>query len=295
MCIRDRDYRELEDALLAYGQDKLGCSRMTPAWLSCYVDGCYQNFHADNPHGPWAFVLSLTRSADRFEGGATTIMKPSVLEYWRSYDSSKGCEFGDVFDTVAPQFNRLTVFDPRIPHGVSRVRGTQDPREGRLVLHGWYADPTPFFDGALDEDTVRRREREREREVSPRSSLLLLFSDDLSVLVPIPDDGRGQVQGALSECLEKIGEELQQMPPAIGMLSIRIKVLEDGSVESLDWLSDTLVPIPGAPVLALDGASVEPPEDARQLILEVIVENLAEVAFPKAEGATEITIPFLFQ
>lgn len=159
----EEDYRELEDALLAYGQDKLGCSRMTPAWLSCYVDGCYQNFHADNPHGPWAFVLSLTRSADRFEGGATTIMKPSVLEYWRSYDSSKGCEFGDVFDTVAPQFNRLTVFDPRIPHGVSRVRGTQDPREGRLVLHGWYADPTPFFDGALDEDTVRRRERERER------------------------------------------------------------------------------------------------------------------------------------
>ena len=124
---------------------------------------------------------------------------------------------------------------------------------------------------------------------------MLLFSDDLSVLVPIPDDGRGQVQGALSECLEKIGEELLQMPPAIGMLSIRIKVLEDGSVESLDWLSDTLVPIPGAPVLALDGASVEPPEDARQLILEVIVENLAEVAFPKAEGATEITIPFLFQ
>ena len=160
----EEDYRELEDALLAYGQDKLGCSRMTPAWLSCYVDGCYQNFHADNPHGPWAFVLSLTRSADRFEGGATTIMKPSVLEYWRSYDSSKGCEFGDVFDTVAPQFNRLTVFDPRIPHGVSRVRGTQDPREGRLVLHGWYADPTPFFDGALDEDTVRRRERKRERE-----------------------------------------------------------------------------------------------------------------------------------
>ena len=73
------------------------------------------------------------------------------------------------------------------------------------------------------------------------------------------------------------------MPPAIGMLSIRIKVLEDGSVESLDWLSDTLVPIPGAPVLALDGASVEPPEDARQLILEVIVENLAEVGYDNSD------------
>lgn len=48
---------------------------------------------------------------------------------------------------VEPEFNRLTVFDPRLPHGVRPVRGTQDPREARLVLHGWFTEPTPFFTG----------------------------------------------------------------------------------------------------------------------------------------------------
>ena len=37
---------------------------------------------------------------------------------------------------VPSPFNRLTVFDPRFPHGVREVRGTRDPRKGRLVLHG---------------------------------------------------------------------------------------------------------------------------------------------------------------
>jgi len=252
----DQDYRGLEDALLGYGQRELGCSRMTPLWLSCYVDGCYQGFHADNPHGPWAFVLSLTEEGHAFEGGETTIMKPRILEYWRTYDPAKGCESGDIFDKVSPDFNKLIVFDPRLPHGVSAVRGSQDPREGRLVLHGWFADPRPFFDGALDADAV---------------------------------------QEPLAECMESISAELQQMPPATGMLAIRLHVLKDGSVESIDWLSDTLVPIPGAPVLALDGASVEPPEDARQLILEVIVEGIANLSFPKSSGDTEVTLPFVFE
>lgn len=43
---------------------------MTPMWLSYYVDGCEQALHCDNPHGPWAFVLSLTEWDEReFTGG----------------------------------------------------------------------------------------------------------------------------------------------------------------------------------------------------------------------------------
>ena len=61
-------YSALEDALLTYGQQKLGCSSITPIWLSCYVDGCYQGLHADNPHGPWAFVLSLTNYDESDKG-----------------------------------------------------------------------------------------------------------------------------------------------------------------------------------------------------------------------------------
>jgi hypothetical protein len=35
-------YRELEDALLAYGKNELGCSSITPVWMSCYVHGMRQ-------------------------------------------------------------------------------------------------------------------------------------------------------------------------------------------------------------------------------------------------------------
>jgi Rps23 Pro-64 3,4-dihydroxylase Tpa1-like proline 4-hydroxylase len=44
----------------------------------------------------------------------------------------------NLLELVPPLFNRLTVFDPRVPHGVPVVEGTRDPREGRLVLHGWF-------------------------------------------------------------------------------------------------------------------------------------------------------------
>jgi Rps23 Pro-64 3,4-dihydroxylase Tpa1-like proline 4-hydroxylase len=48
---------------------------------------------------------------------------------------------------VAPKFNRLTVFDGRYPHGVRAVEGTRDPLRARVVLHGWFTEPAPFFDG----------------------------------------------------------------------------------------------------------------------------------------------------
>lgn len=42
---------ELEDRLLEYAQEKLGCRSLSPLWMSYYVDGCHQGLHADNPHG----------------------------------------------------------------------------------------------------------------------------------------------------------------------------------------------------------------------------------------------------
>jgi hypothetical protein len=50
---------------------------------------------------------------------------------------------------VDPLYNRLTVFDPRLPHGVRPVAGTREPRLARVVLHGWFTEPTPFFTGVV--------------------------------------------------------------------------------------------------------------------------------------------------
>ena len=148
----DDQYARLEDALRSYARTELGCGGLTPVWLSCYVDGCRQELHADVPHGPWAFVLSLTRwDARLFTGGETLVLNPETLEYWRTFRSDDVVERASLTTTIEPLFNRLTVFDPRVPHGVPVVEGVRDPKLGRLVLHGWFNDLEPFFDGALSE------------------------------------------------------------------------------------------------------------------------------------------------
>lgn len=68
-----------------------------------------------------------------FTGGETVILKPHVLDYWRSFQPGVGLEERHIIETVEPRFNRLTVFDPRFPHGVRMVQGTRDPLKGRLV------------------------------------------------------------------------------------------------------------------------------------------------------------------
>lgn len=39
------------------------------------------------------------------------------------------------------------IFDPRVPHGVTPVIGDQDPRKGRVVIHGWFNEPETCWCG----------------------------------------------------------------------------------------------------------------------------------------------------
>lgn len=61
-------FEKLLQALTKFGQEKLGCTAISPPWLSVYVDGCEQRYHTDSWHGPWAFVLSLTGKLISYEG-----------------------------------------------------------------------------------------------------------------------------------------------------------------------------------------------------------------------------------
>ena len=143
-------YEAFHRRLVAWGRETLGCHDISPPWLSCYVDGCRQDFHGDLPHGPFAFVYSLTNWRTRtFRGGETMLLRDDVLDYWADFRSEQSIEEPDLIRTIEPTFGRLTVFDPRIPHGVREVTGTRDPREGRLVIHGWFVQPRPFIDGPL--------------------------------------------------------------------------------------------------------------------------------------------------
>jgi hypothetical protein len=120
-------YEPFHRYLVKWGRENLGCHDISPPWLSCYIDGCFQATHRDTPHGPLAFVYSLGLGGHR--GGETFIVRPCTL--------------------IPPKFNRLTLFNPDLPHGVRTVRGSRDPREGRLVIHGWFVQPRPFWTGPL--------------------------------------------------------------------------------------------------------------------------------------------------
>ena len=257
------DFEALTDALVAYGETALGCRSITPPWLSYYVDGCEQKMHADVPQGPLAYVLSLTDwEARRFVGGETQLLQPHVLDYWRNFDSSRGLESSDLISEVEPLYNRLTIFDARLPHGVSRVEGERDPRKARLVLHGWFTEPEPFFDGGLSADSVETG-----------------------------------LNAALERAYAAVGP-----PTVTGLLSVRLDVSASGEVVGIERLVDTLVVDPGQlsmPPLreASDGDSVKCMiREERSRVLGTIFDELSKVTFEAGdtEDATSITIPFVF-
>lgn len=193
-------YERFHQRLVWWGRRTLGCHDVSPPWLSCYVDGCGQELHGDLPHGPWAFVYSLTRWRGRsFRGGETEILRDGVLDHWDGFRSTRSVERAELFDVVEPRFDRLTVFDPRLPHGVRTVRGTLDPRQGRVVVHGWFVSPRPFVEGGLDAS-----------ELTPRIDAL---SDAIAPLV------RGL--------------------PVAGLLSLGFRVTPAGASRDLRVLSDT--------------------------------------------------------
>jgi hypothetical protein len=197
-------YDAFHQRLVWWGRQNLGCHDVSPPWMSCYIDGCKQNLHGDLPHGPWAFVFSLTPWTKRkFEGGETLLLREDILSYWQSYASQRGLEKNDVFTEIPALFNRLTVFDPRIPHGVKEVRGPHDVRDGRLVIHGWFVNPRPFIEGAL-----------KPREVQA-------VIDDLS--------------GVLNELFAS-----GDVSDVQGVLSLKLQVDKKGAVTRLDLLSNSL-------------------------------------------------------
>lgn len=145
-------FQNFTQSLIEFGQKYLGCDGITPPWISYYVDGCKQELHADVPHGPWAYVYSLTPWNKReFTGGETVLLKPSTLDYWNHYEEMNGIEMKELTTRIPAHFNQLLVFDPRIPHGVTPVRGVQDPLKARVVIHGWFTNPCPIIKGGLGE------------------------------------------------------------------------------------------------------------------------------------------------
>ena len=240
-------YDRLEDALVEFGERRLGCRGISPIWLSYYVDGCRQELHTDAPHGPWAFVYSLTHWEDRkFDGGETVLLNSSLLldNYWGAFDPSRGLETPQLTKLIEPRFGRLSVFDPRIPHGVRIVEGVKDPIQSRIVLHGWFTTPTPFFQGSMSQE---------------------------------------EATSVLNAALDSLYEELSTLPPVVGTVTVRLRVMATGDVQEMTILTNTIV--------------ARYSEDDIDVIFDCIRGNMLAVQFPchSSGTPTDITLPFVFQ
>jgi 2OG-Fe(II) oxygenase superfamily len=138
--------RHFFDRLTAWSGANLGLSEATWPCLSLYVAGCRQGQHNDAGNGRFGFVYSLTKNDRRSEGGETLIWRDDDDFATRLQQPKAGAGF---YDAVAPQFNRLLVFDDRMPHAVATVEGGMSPIEGRIVLHGHLREAGPIVTGAL--------------------------------------------------------------------------------------------------------------------------------------------------
>lgn len=201
-------------ALRQWGLRNLGFSNITKPLLSLYVSGCGQGLHNDARNGRWAYVFSLTNWERRiFHGGETIIFRDNAY----SWDAARPGAGESFYDRIEPEFNRLLVFDDRCIHGVERVQGTMDPREGRLVLHGHFDSPTNlreglFVEGNLSAEQVFGAACEMQKAVLRR-----LYRERVDCQGPIAlrlsvhTDGTVDNVEILSDCISKISKESQ--PP----------------------------------------------------------------------------------
>ncbi len=184
-------FQNFSQNLMEFGQKYLGFDGITPPWISYYVDGCKQDLHADVPHGPWAYVYSLTPWSKReFTGGETVLLKSSTLDYWNNFEKMSGIEMKELTTKIPANFNQLLVFDPRIPHGVSPVRGVQDPLKARVVIHGWFTNPRPIIHGGLGEKKTTSLLNEMIYEMEPIFDKYSFVTGTLAIRMEINPKGK---------------------------------------------------------------------------------------------------------
>jgi Rps23 Pro-64 3,4-dihydroxylase Tpa1-like proline 4-hydroxylase len=151
--IRREYVEQFMRSLEIWSGKNLGMNRVGYPYLSLYVDGCRQALHNDAKNGRFAFVYSLTRNERKTIGGETIVLHEGDPFRTKLKTPAAGRNF---YTCIEPRFNRLVIFDDRIPHGVERVEGPMDPLEGRFVLHGHINEAGSIVEGALALDTVNK-------------------------------------------------------------------------------------------------------------------------------------------
>jgi hypothetical protein len=165
---------------------------------------------------------------------------------------------------------RCIAFDPRVPHGVNRVSGTQDPRKGRIVVHGWFNEPETCWIGPwLDPE-----EESGSAETSTRIETL---------------------DAALQPLVETLGTG--EIGRVVGYLAVRLEIDADGLVEDVTSVCDTLQAdwddFRG--IIGYDEAERPVMEDAVSDVRLTAFETLKELVFEPGSEGRAVVVPFLFE
>jgi len=173
----------------------LGMGTVTRPYLSLYVSGCRQGWHNDSANGRFGFVYSLTKNERRTSGGETLILREG--DPFRA-NLSRPMAGQGLHEAVEPRFNRLVVFDDRMPHAVERVDGGMDPVEGRFVLHGHLSEANIAVAGRLPPEKVGEPLAAALRAfVSEASSQVALYHGPAALRVTIAETGAVQACAVL--------------------------------------------------------------------------------------------------
>ena len=258
----ETQFSDLVEALTSLGRS-VGLTSITPPWMSLYTHGDQQNLHTDAPHGPLAFVFSLSLP-NTFRGGETMLIQPKILDMWRDYDPSRGLELNSIFRMIPPTpLGKCLVFDPRVPHGVNVVDGTQDPRKGRVVIHGWFNSPEVCWFGPWTEIEVEQMNEMLEDAIAPLVETL----------------GTGEIGRV------------------VGFLACKIDISESGYVDEVRGVCDTLQAdyddFRG--VVGYDSEDRPVLEDAVSDIKLTIYESLKNLYFEEGKSGRSVVVPFAFE
>jgi Rps23 Pro-64 3,4-dihydroxylase Tpa1-like proline 4-hydroxylase len=174
-------------ALRDWATRTLGMAEVTRPYLSLYIPGCRQGWHNDAKNGRFGFVYSLTRNQRQTIGGETLIMHENDPFRTNLATANAGRGF---YEAIEPRFNRLLIFDDRLPHAVERVDGSMDPVEGRFVLHGHLREGGAVVVGALSAAAISGLLNETLTQFAAEcSAAIALYHGPLSLRLTIAASG----------------------------------------------------------------------------------------------------------
>lgn len=174
---------------------------------------------------------------------------------------------------------RCIIFDPRVPHGVNRVEGTQDPRNGRIVIHGWFNEPENCWFGPWGDDV---------RDVNEMN-----LDDQLS------NPGIQKANKILDESFQPLLQTLGggEIGRVMGYLAIKLEIDEYGEVIDALAVCDTLKADwdDYRGIIGYDEAERPVMEDAVSDVRLTIYEALKNINLGDGKPGRSVVIPFAFE